>query len=226
MGKHYDVLSRRPSSLPLRLCAVFFAQSRPSCSFLEQSREVGVRSKLIRPGLTPEPTALEIGVQQTKTASGKLTITNKGYSAAQNVQVQLLTREGGAPPAWVSLASSPSIGALDIGQSTVIQVDARPGTDVNDGYYQLQLKISADNDPGGTVPVTIAVARDGQGGARFKLVDIYTNTLDAQGKPIEGLANARITLQNEALTADRRATSCRSRAIWARPTMAMTSSVD
>ncbi len=98
MGKHYDVLSRRPSSLPLRLCAVFFAQSRPSCSFLEQSREVGVRSKLIRPGLTPEPTALEIGVQQTKTASGKLTITNKGYRAAQNVQVQLLTREGGAYP--------------------------------------------------------------------------------------------------------------------------------
>ena len=161
-----------------------------------------------RPGLTPEPTALEIGVQQTKTASGKLTITNKGYSAAQNVQIQLLTREGGTPPAWVSLASSPSIGALDIGQSTVIQVDARPGTDVNDGYYQLQLKISADNDPGGTVPVTIAVARDGQGGVRFKLVDIYTNTLDAQGKPIEGLAGARITLQNEALTADiRTATS-------------------
>ncbi len=155
-----------------------------------------------RPGLTPEPTALEIGVQQTKTASGKLTITNKGYSPAQNVRVQLLNRDGSAAPAWVSLASSPSIGALDIGQSTVIQVDARPGTDVNDGYYQLQLKISADNDPGGTVPVTIAVARDGQGGVRFKLVDIYTNTLDAQGKPIEGLANARITLQNEALTAD------------------------
>ena len=80
MGKHYDVLSRRPSSLPLRLCAVFFAQSRPSCSFLEQSREVGVRSKLIRPGLTPEPTALEIGVQQTKTASGKLTINSCSFN--------------------------------------------------------------------------------------------------------------------------------------------------
>lgn len=155
-----------------------------------------------RPGLSPEPTALEIGVQQTKTASGKLTLTNKGYSPAQNVRVQLLTREGGAPPAWVSLASSPSIGAIDVGQSTLIQVDARPGADVADGYHQLQLKITADNDPGGTVPVTIAVARDGQGGVRFKLVDIYTGTLNAQGQPIEGLAGARIVLQNEALTGD------------------------
>lgn len=155
-----------------------------------------------RPGLTPEPTALEIGVQQTKSASGKLTLTNKGYSAAQGVQVQLQTREGAAPPAWVRLASSGAIGALDVGQSTLIQVDASPGADVADGYHQLQLKISADNDPGGSVPVTIAVARDGQGGVRFKLVDIYTGTLDAQGQPIAGLANARIVLQNEALTAD------------------------
>lgn len=73
---------------------------------------------------------------------------------------------------------------------------------VEDGYYQLQLRITADNDSGGSVPVTIAVVRDGQGGVRFKLVDIYTNTLDAQGKLIEGLAGARITLQNEAVTGD------------------------
>lgn len=155
-----------------------------------------------RPGLTPSPTALEMGVQQSKTASGQITITNKGYSPAQNVQVQLQARQGGTPPAWVSLVSSPNIGVLDIGDSTTIQINASPGTDVEDGYYQLQLRITADNDSGGSVPVTIAVVRDGQGGVRFKLVDIYTNTLDAQGKLIEGLAGARITLQNEAVTGD------------------------
>lgn len=161
-----------------------------------------------RPGLTPEPTALEIGVQQGKSASGKLTITNKGYSAAQNVRAQLLTRQGAKPPAWISLASSPEIGAIDVGASTAIQINARPDASVSDGYHQLQLKITADNDGGGTVPVTVAVARDGKGGVRFKLVDIYTNTLDAQGKPIAGLAGARIVLQNEALTGDiRSATS-------------------
>ena len=161
-----------------------------------------------RPGLTPSPTALELGVQQGKSISGKLTLTNKGYAPAQNVQVALQARGGGAAPAWVSLDSAPDIGAIDLGQSALVQITARPGTDVADGYHQLQLRISAANDAGGTVPITIAVARDGQGTARFKLVDIYTGTLDAQGQPIEGLAGARITLQNEALTGDiRSATS-------------------
>ncbi|RRD55700.1 hypothetical protein EII20_14055, partial [Comamonadaceae bacterium OH2545_COT-014] len=161
-----------------------------------------------RPGLTPEPAALEIGVQQGKAASGKLSISNKGHTAAHNVRVQLAARGGGTPPAWVSLASGADIGALDVGQSTAVQVNARPGTDVPDGYHQLELRVSADNDPGGRVPVTIAVARDGQGGVRFRMVDIYTGTLNAQGQPIEGLEGARIVLQNEALTADiRTATS-------------------
>lgn len=161
-----------------------------------------------RPGLTPSPTALELGVQQGKSISGKLTLTNKGYAPAQNVQVALQARGGGAAPAWVSLDSAPDIGAIDLGQSALVQITARPGTDVADGYHQLQLRISAANDAGGTVPITIAVARDGQGTARFKLVDIYTGTLDAQGQPVEGLAGARITLQNEALTGDiRSATS-------------------
>ena len=161
-----------------------------------------------RPGLTPSPTALELGVQQGKSISGKLTLTNKGYAPAQNVQIALQARGGGAAPAWVSLDSAPDIGAIDLGQSALVQITARPGTDVADGYHQLQLRISAANDAGGTVPITIAVARDGQGTARFKLVDIYTGTLDAQGQPIEGLAGARITLQNEALTGDiRTATS-------------------
>ncbi|MFV0478635.1 MAG: Ig-like domain-containing protein [Parahaliea sp.] len=153
-----------------------------------------------RPGLSPSPNPLEIGVQQTQSASGVLTITNKGYSPARQVAVELLTRDGAAPPAWISLASGASIGTLDIGQSTMVQVNASPGADVADGYYQLRLNIAASNDPGGSVPVTVAVAQDGQGSVQFKLVDIYTNTLNEQGQPIDGLAGARIILQNEALT--------------------------
>ena len=153
-----------------------------------------------QPGLTPDPTALEIGVQQGNTASGVLTITNKGYSPALGVKVQLLASDGSAAPTWAHLVSSPNVGAIDIGQSTMIQIDASPDASVPDGYTQLQIKITADNDPGGSVPVTVAVAQNGQGGVRFQMVDIYTNTLDAQGQPIPGLQGARITLQNEALT--------------------------
>lgn len=70
---------------------------------------------------------------------------------------------------------SSDIGNLDIGQSTSLQIVASPGAEISDGYYQYELRINAENDAGGKVPVTIAVAQSGEGGVRFKLVDIYTN---------------------------------------------------
>ena len=153
-----------------------------------------------QPGLTPNPATLQLGVQQNQRVSGAITITNKGLAPAQNVTVALQARGGGQAPAWAHLESAPAIGALDVGQSNIIQISAQPGTDVQDGYYQLELKVTASNDPGGTVPVTIAVAQAGQGGIDFKLVDIYTGTLNEQGQPIQGLQGARIVLQNDALT--------------------------
>jgi hypothetical protein len=160
-----------------------------------------------RPGLAAQPAALELGVQQNHQVSGNITLTNKGYTAALNTRVALFARGGGAAPDWVHLVSGSDIGDIDIGASTTVQITASPDAGVSDGYHQLELRISADNDSGGMVPVTIAVAQDGKAGVRFKIVDIYTNTLDAQGKNIEGLAGARIVLQNEALTNDLRSTN-------------------
>ena len=154
------------------------------------------------PALAPDPPALEIGVRQTKAASGKINIVNKGYGPARNVRVELLAPDAGALPPWVSLVSDPGVGAIDVGQSALIQVDARPGAGVSDGYSRFRLKIAADNEPDVVVPVTVAVARDGQGAVRFKMADIYTNTPDDRGLPIEGLAGARVALQNEALAGD------------------------
>ncbi|KAF5304313.1 hypothetical protein FQR65_LT08005 [Abscondita terminalis] len=131
----------------------------------------------------PSPTALELGVQQTKSVSGKITLTNQGYAPAQNVV-------------------RPAIGAIDLGQSALVQITARPGADVADGYHQFQLRIRADNDAGGTVPITIAVVRDGQGNARFKLVDIYTNTLNAKARPLKAWRARASRCKNEALTND------------------------
>ena len=131
-----------------------------------------------------------------------VTLTNRGLAAANNVRAQLVTLQGSTPPAWARLVSSGDIGSLDIGQSVSLQIMVQPGAAIADGYYQYQLRLSADNDNGASVPVTVSVAQSGQGGVRFKLVDIYTSTLDAQGQPIPGLAGATIKLQNEALAAD------------------------
>lgn len=212
MGEAVDIPAGRTVSLPVKLTGSpgagvagtvilkLFADDSGAMPRAEVRLDYQLHEA--RPGLRPIPTALEFGVRQTESNSGTIQIRNEGYSAAQNVQVQLQARDGGAPEPWARLASAPAIGAIDLGESAVVQVMASPGEDVPDGYYQMQLRITADNDSGGTVPVTVAVQRTGEGSVRFKLVDIYTNTLNEQGQLIEGMAGGRITLQNEALTRD------------------------
>ncbi|MDR0201952.1 MAG: hypothetical protein LBJ40_07295, partial [Delftia acidovorans] len=51
----------------------------------------------------------------------------------------------------------------------------------------------------GTIPVSVAVTQSGQGGLSFHATDLFTETLDAGGKPIPGVANVRIRLQNDAV---------------------------
>lgn len=150
--------------------------------------------------MTYSPSLVEIGVKQETTASAAVTITNKGFAIARNVRAELIATQPGTPKALARLASSGDIGDLGLGQTTTVQISAAPAKDTADGYYEYELRISATNDAGGSVPVVIAVAQSGEGGARFKMVDIYTNTLDANGNPIPGLAGATIKLQNEALT--------------------------
>lgn len=157
------------------------------------------------PGLSPSPSFVEMGVRQGGSASAGVTVTNRGLALARNVRARLLTPQGATPPAWMRLVSSGDVGDLDVGQAVPLQLTAQPGADVADGYYQYQLRIGADNDAGGAVPITVAVAQSGQGGVRFKVVDIYTNTLNASGQPIPGVAGASVKLQNEALTGDIRA---------------------
>jgi large repetitive protein len=50
------------------------------------------------------------------------------------------------------------------------------------------------------VLVVATVTEQGEGRVRFKVEDIFTDTLDQQGNPIVGVANARISLQSEAIS--------------------------
>lgn len=50
------------------------------------------------------------------------------------------------------------------------------------------------------MPVSAAVTRQGEGGVRFQVSDLFTETLDAQGQRIPGVAGAALVLQNEAVT--------------------------
>ncbi len=152
-----------------------------------------------RPALFTTPTYLETGVQQGQSVNAVLTLGNRGLVAARNVRIKLQDKDGNPPPAWVFLASGQEIGSIDVGAEIAVQITANPGANVEDGIHLLKLLISADNDIGGSVPVSIAVTRSGQGGIRFEFADIYTNTLDKAGKPIPGLAGATLKLQHDSI---------------------------
>ncbi len=151
------------------------------------------------PELFANPTYIETGVQQEKTVTEGITIGNRGLVAAQDVKVQLVDKDGKAAPSWIFLSSASHIGAVDVGAQVPIQVTASPGKDVADGIYNYRLQITASNQGTGTIPVSVAVTQSGQGGLSFHATDLFTETLDAGGKPIPGVANVRIRLQNDAV---------------------------
>lgn len=151
------------------------------------------------PALFAHPTYIETGVQQEKTVTEAVTIGNRGLVAAQDVKVQLVDKNGQAAPSWIFLSSGSHLGAVDVGAQVPIQVTASPGNSVADGIYNYRLLVTAANQGTGTIPVSVAVTQSGQGGARFHVTDLFTETLDAGGQPIPGVAKARIRLQNDAV---------------------------
>lgn len=153
-----------------------------------------------RPALFADPTYLDLGVRQNETVSGNVRIGNRGLATATGVTARLVGSDGGTPPAWLFLASTATLGALDVGQNQLVQVTAAPGATVADGVYTAKIRIAASNATGGDVPVSVSVTQQGEGGVRFHVSDIFTETLDAQGQRILGVTGATLTLQNEAVT--------------------------
>lgn len=150
------------------------------------------------PALVPSPVSLQGGLAQGEQITLSTQLSNQGLLAAEGVTVQLFNSAGTGPaPAWMNLTSPTALGTLAVGASQPIQVTANPDASVTDGVHQARLRVAAANAVGGDIPVAISVTQSGEGGVRFHAANIYTQTLDGEGNPILGLANARIRLQHE-----------------------------
>jgi|GEM_PF-5906010 len=152
-----------------------------------------------RPDLYAQPALLQTGVRQGQSVSEQITIGNRGLVAAQNVRVRLVNAQGQAAPPWLFLASSAALGVVDVGGQVPLQITASPGPEVADGIYNYRLLVDADNQGQGSIPVSVAVTQSGAGAVVFSVSDLFTDTLDAQGRRIEGVQGARIRVQNEAV---------------------------
>src|SRR5690606_15629519 len=149
-----------------------------------------------KPHLTSSPSFIETGLSQGGSDVETVVVTNQGLQDAIDLQFTLTKPDGSAAPQWVSI-SSRADGSLAIGESRHIDIAFTPGSDVAEGVYEFAVNVQGENVPAQSLKVYASVSQSGRGNVLFKASDIYTATVDKQGKLIPGLAAATVTLQNE-----------------------------
>lgn len=149
-----------------------------------------------KPFLVSTPSFVETGMAQAATQIESVTIKNSGLEDAQNLQFSLSKSDGNAAPNWASIASQAN-GTLAIGASRSIDLSFAPQANTPEGVYPLKLNVSGDNITSHAIDVYVSISQSGKGNLQFKAADIYTATIGKDGKQILGLANARVTVQNE-----------------------------
>ena len=151
---------------------------------------------LAKPNLTSTPSFVETGLAQGGSQIESVEVRNNGLQDALNLSFTL-TQFGGAPaPAWAAIASRAN-GSLAVGERRSIDLSFTPPAGTPEGVYEYRLTVAGDNVPTQSLNVYVSVTQSGQGNVLFKASDIYTVTVDKQGKLIPGLAGARVTVQNE-----------------------------
>lgn len=148
------------------------------------------------PYLVGAPSFVETWLAQGESQIESITIKNSGIQDAENLRFDL-TRANGAPaPAWARLGSVVD-GTLAVGESHQIDLLFSPPAETQEGIYELKLNVKGDNLPDQAWNIYVNLTQSGQGSVLFKASDIYTATVGKDGKLIQGLANATVTLQNE-----------------------------
>lgn len=149
-----------------------------------------------KPFLVSTPSLIETGLSQGGSQMETVQVQNKGLQDALNLQFTLTQPDGSAVPPWVSLAGQAN-GTLAVGDRRSVDVQFAPPPSVLEGMYEFRLNVAGDNVPAQALNIYASVTQSGEGNVLFRASDIYTATLDKQGRLIPGLAGATITLQNE-----------------------------
>ena len=150
-----------------------------------------------KPYLTSSPSYVETGLAQGGSRVESVVFENKGLQEALDVQLSLTNKDGGAAPAWVSLATGATLGTIAVGEKKSADISFAPSSSVAEGVYEFKLNVQGTNVPAQSMSVFASVSQSGQGSVLFKAADIYTATIDKSGKFIPGLAGATVTIQNE-----------------------------
>ena len=106
--------------------------------------------------------------------------------------------DGSPAPDWVLLNDYDAVDDLAVGETREVLVTFSPHSNTAETVHHFILKVSGDNLPETDINLFVSVSQDGIGHVLFKVADLYTGTIDpVSGDPIEGLADARVRIQNE-----------------------------
>jgi len=163
------------------------------------SIDIAYELSLATPALLYEPNILELGTTLESTASGSIKLENRGLTALKDVNLTLKTADGFPAFDWISLITQSNLGDIDVGDSKQADIMLRPNNAAPVGVEHFVLEVSSSNAATYSVPIVTAVSESGEGGALLKITDMYSGTLDGLGRVIQGLADANVRIQNEAL---------------------------
>ncbi|MGH1542727.1 MAG: hypothetical protein ACRBHB_20075 [Arenicella sp.] len=152
-----------------------------------------------KPAIFHSPSVLELGSKLDGVASGSIKIENRGLTALKDVNLALKTHDGFPAPEWLKLITPANVGDIALDEEKIIDIQMQPNNAAPEGVQQLFLEISSSNAPVYFAPIFTVITLSGEGSALFKVTDMYTGTLDGQGRLIQGLPNAKVRLQNEVI---------------------------
>ncbi|BDU40246.1 hypothetical protein TUMSATVNIG3_47790 [Vibrio nigripulchritudo] len=159
---------------------------------------VNFNAEQSRPNLFVAPSMLELAATVTGSDHGAFTLTNRGTEPMYAVTIELLTKEGTPAPNWLQNRTFGQYAQIAPEQSVTLDIALQPQELAATGTEEFIVQITSANHAPRRVPVFTTLVEDGQGSAQFKVSNIYTGTLDAQGKVIQGLQGAKVVLRNEA----------------------------
>jgi RHS repeat-associated protein len=150
------------------------------------------------PVLSFTPDHVETGVAHDDTVFETVVLENKGLAALDGVALALVSADGTPAPSWVRLNSAATLGAIAVGEKREVTLSFSPTAALAaEGSYSFKLKVTAANYPETPINIYCMVTQSGIGSALFKVTDIYTGSVASGGGVVQGLAGAKITLQNE-----------------------------
>ena len=161
-----------------------------------------------KPVLYYSPDYVETGVALGETVSETVTLENRGTTDLNDVVLAVVSQDAEktpvfAPaPAWVHLNSAANQGAIKVGEKRQISISFSPvagntSEATQEGIYSFYLQVASSNCQTANIGLYASVTQSGIGNVQFKVFDIYTGTVDQNNEVIQGMAGAKVTVQNE-----------------------------